>query len=240
MKTIRLESVGSTNAYARDLAGHGECGPLWVVAERQTAGRGRLERAWVSEPGNLYASALYPAVPARIAPSALSFAAALAVADTVAAFANGREVQVKWPNDVLLGGCKVSGILLENLGAATVCGIGINVAHSPDTDRWPTTEIGGDVEVRVVLETLQASFEHWRERLVRGGLEALRGPWVERAFGIGAEVVVATGGRQLAGRFAGLGPDGELMLGTRAGTLSVVAGDVTYQGHVTHRGNEGH
>lgn len=232
MKIIKLASVGSTNRYARDLAEAGELGPLWVASERQTAGRGRLERAWISQPGNLFASALYPSLPTHVPPSALSFAAALCVADTVAAFAGKRDVQVKWPNDVLLQGRKVAGILLENLGSTVICGIGINIAHSPETDRWPATHLGdGEAapEVDVVLEALTVAFAHWRDVLARGGMDALRGPWTERAYGLGAEVVVETGGRRLSGRFVRLGANGELMLGTRAGTLPVVSGDVTYR-----------
>ena len=126
---ISRDTVGSTNAEALALARAGERGPLWITARAQSAGRGRRGRTWVSEPGNLYASLLLtdPAPPERAAQ--LAFVAALAVHDAIAATAPAlaSELAFKWPNDVLLGGAKLAGILIEAEGAPLVVAIGIGV-----------------------------------------------------------------------------------------------------------------
>ena len=114
----RHETIGSTNTEACALARAGERGPLWITAARQTAGRGRRGNAWVSEPGNLYASLLLADVAPPDARGELSFVAALAVHDAVTALAPtlASRLAVKWPNDLLLGGAKFAGILIEARG----------------------------------------------------------------------------------------------------------------------------
>src|SRR6266705_2602415 len=121
VRLIAHEVLGSTNMEALNLARQGEHGPLWIVAERQTAGRGRRGRAWISEPGNLFASLL------------LTAPAALAVHDAVAEVAAGLKplLAIKWPNDLLLGNAKFAGILIEGEGdddGAVAIGIGVNCA----------------------------------------------------------------------------------------------------------------
>src|SRR2546426_2482581 len=115
VRLIAHEVLGSTNSEALQLARHGERGPLWVTAERQSAGRGRRGRSWVSPPGNLYASLLLtdPASPEHW--PELSFVAALAIHDAVveAAAALKPQLAIKWPNDLLLSGKKFAGILIE-------------------------------------------------------------------------------------------------------------------------------
>src|ERR1043166_8409052 len=117
-RLLSLDEVGSTNAEAFARARAGERGPLWITARRQTAGRGRRGRAWVSEPGTLYASLLLtdPAPPQRAAE--LSLVAALAVHDALAerAAVLGPRLTLKWPNDVLCDGAKLAGILVEGEG----------------------------------------------------------------------------------------------------------------------------
>ena len=103
--------IDSTNSEARRLADAGDAGAVWIVADRQTAGRGRRGRVWQTQPGNLAATVLLRPEGNHVAQ--LSFAAALAVSDMVSAFAPHAEIAVKWPNDVLAGGRKIAGILLE-------------------------------------------------------------------------------------------------------------------------------
>ena len=228
---IHLESTGSTNAYARDLAAAGEMGPLWVRADRQMSGRGRLDRSWVSEPGNLFASALYPAPPASLAPNAMSFASALAACDAVESVAGRSGLALKWPNDLLLDGKKVCGILLENFQTAFVSGIGINVAHHPRDTRWPATHLAAHlpaVRLKAVFVALMSAFANWYDLACARGFGPVREAWTERAFGIGRDVKVRSGGRVLAGRFIGLGKGGELVLRTKSSTIPIVAGDVEY------------
>ncbi|MFM2278806.1 MAG: hypothetical protein RLZZ444_1037, partial [Pseudomonadota bacterium] len=144
---VALDEVGSTNTYALEKARDGDPGLLWVTARRQTSGRGRRNRPWVSEPGNLYASLLLiDAVADLSSLAALPLAAALAVHDAVAAeFTWAPErVRIKWPNDILLDGKKLCGILLEgeklpNGRHAVVIGCGVNIVHKPDTPLYPTT-----------------------------------------------------------------------------------------------------
>ncbi len=135
-----LDSVGSTSDEALRLAREGAPHGTVVTAREQTAGRGRVGRAWASPPGNLYLSVLLRLdLPvARIAE--LSFVAALAVAETVDAFVAGR-ASLKWPNDVLIDGAKVAGILIEQADGVAVIGIGVNVAHCPSGLAYPVTSL---------------------------------------------------------------------------------------------------
>src|SRR5215813_8228038 len=133
---IACDMIASTNSEALAYARAGEQGPLWITARAQTAGRGRRGRTWVSEPGNLYGTLLLtdPAPPERAAQ--LSFVAALATHDAVSACAPalGGRLTFKWPNDVLLDGAKLAGILIEAEGTRPLLvavGIGVNCRHHP-------------------------------------------------------------------------------------------------------------
>jgi len=154
VRHIAYETLGSTNAEALALARAGERASFWVSAQSQSAGRGRRGRSWVSEPGNLYASLLLfdPAPAERVAQ--LSFVAALAVRDAIAQAAPAltSRLSLKWPNDVLLGGEKVAGILIEGevvrgQPVTAVVGIGINCVSHPSEAAFPATDLraqGGD------------------------------------------------------------------------------------------------
>ncbi|RZL52832.1 MAG: biotin--[acetyl-CoA-carboxylase] ligase, partial [Sphingomonas sp.] len=139
--TIRtVAETGSTNADMRLLARQGAEEGLWLRAERQTAGKGRLGRQWVSEPGNLYASTLVRLRPADPAPATLALVAAVALHRAVGVFLPDA-ARLKWPNDLLLGDAKLSGILLERSEDAVVVGIGVNLAHHPDLPDRATTSL---------------------------------------------------------------------------------------------------
>ena len=230
MKIVRLAETGSTNTVARELYDYGEREPLWVVAERQLSGRGRLDRHWVSEPGNVYASALIPKPDAPA--GAAAFIAAVTVAETLRDFTDKERIALKWPNDALLDGHKVSGVLCEAVDEHVICGIGINVAHHPDETRWPATHLASanaEATAELVFERLQLRFEDTLTLLQRQKWDAVRGAWLDYAYGLGSEVAVETGGKRVAGRIRGLGPNGELLLSTPSGTVPIVAGDVTYR-----------
>ena len=171
------ESLGSTNDEARRLAQAGAAHGTVVAARQQTAGRGRVGRVWVSPPGNLYLSVLLrlDRPPARLAE--LSFVAALAVADMVDAFLPpGIRAALKWPNDVLVRGAKISGILVEQTEAATLLGIGVNVAHCPVDTPYPATSLACE---------LHSPSSHLRgERAERvGGIPGAISPWPAPASG---------------------------------------------------------
>jgi BirA family biotin operon repressor/biotin-[acetyl-CoA-carboxylase] ligase len=200
-----------------------------VWSREQTGGRGRRGRVWASPVGNLYTSTiLRPDCPAQRA-AELGFAAALAVADIVPA---GREVRVKWPNDLLVDGGKIAGILLESAIGQTgqvqhvVAGIGVNVGFAPQLPemRYPGAALGGSVEAALekLAAALAARLAEWR----REGFETVRAAWLAKAGPLGAEVDVKLGEGLVRGRFAGLDREGALLLDTATGPRKIVSGEL--------------
>ena len=229
------ETLGSTNAEALALARAGECGPLWLTAAAQTAGRGRRGAVWVSKPGNLYATLLLtdPAPPAQ-APQ-LSFVAALALHDAVAQCAPqlGPALKVKWPNDLLLGDAKVAGILIEGESGpalAVAVGIGVNCAHHPDATAYPATDLaaaGALVTPENMLEALAGAMARRLAQWARGaGFAAIRTDWLKRAAGLGQEVRVRLPEREFSGLFQGLDDAGRLLVAQAGVVTPVTAGEV--------------
>lgn len=244
-----LAAVDSTNREARARGRAGECGPLWITASTQTAGRGRGERSWFSPPGNLYASLLMsePAPAGRV--PELAFVAALAVRDAIAAAAPALapKLALKWPNDVLLDGGKCAGILIEGdheprKAVKVVIGIGVNCAHYPKASAAPRPQRGEpllypatalsahDVAVAPerLFERLSASMLARLTQWDHGaGFVAILADWVAAARGIGEPIRVRTGHGERTGRFAGVDPSGRLMLAEDGGTVELIsAGDV--------------
>ncbi len=231
-RLVALGSVGSTNDEAGRLADAGAAEGTVVWAREQSGGRGRRGRTWASPPGNLYTSTIVrPACPAARAPE-LGFACALAVTDIVPA---GRAVRVKWPNDVLVDGGKVAGILLESAVAAggavehVVAGVGINVGFAPQLPgmRYPGARLGGTVEaaLEAYAAALAARLAQWR----RDGFAAVRAAWLERAGPLGETVDVRLGEELVSGRFGGVDGEGALLLDTPAGPRRIVSGELLGQ-----------
>jgi BirA family transcriptional regulator, biotin operon repressor / biotin---[acetyl-CoA-carboxylase] ligase len=233
------QTLASTNAEALAAARdrRGETSPLWVTAQEQTAGRGRRGNAWISPPGNLYATLLLtdPALPPH-APE-LSFVAALAVHDAIAGRAPGlrEKLALKWPNDVLCGGSKLAGILIEshNLDArlAVAIGIGVNCRHHPSQTSYPATDLaaaGVEVSADDLFVALSAAMMQRLDQWRRGeGFMAIRSDWLARATGIGGEMRVRLPGRELLGRCEALDESGRLLLRLADGTLeTIAAGDI--------------
>lgn len=228
-RLVALQSAGSTNDEAARLAGEGAPEGTVVWAREQSGGRGRRGRVWASPPGNLYSSTvLRPDCPAMRA-AELGFVAALAVADIVPA---GRTVRVKWPNDVLVDGGKVAGILPESsIGADgkaehVVLGIGVNVGFAPNLPemRYPGAALGGTVEA--ALEKLTAALARRLAQWRREGFAAVRAEWLAIAGPLGLEVDVKLGDELVRGRFAGMDREGALLLDTAAGPRRIVAGEL--------------
>jgi BirA family transcriptional regulator, biotin operon repressor / biotin---[acetyl-CoA-carboxylase] ligase len=200
------------------------------LARAQTAGRGRRGRAWVSEPGNLYASLMLvdPAPAAQAAQ--LAFVAALAVADALAAVAPGiaGKLAFKWPNDVLLAGAKVAGILIEAEGTRPLMaaiGIGVNCRHHPQGGEYPATDLaaaGAAVTAEALFAPLSLAMDH-RLREWQAGFATIRAAWLARAAGLGGDLRARLGTRELAGRFEGLDEAGRLQLRRADGTLETIA-----------------
>ena len=233
----RHSSIGSTSDEARRLARAGAAEGTVVVAEEQTAGRGRQGRSWTSAPGNLYVSiVLRPGVPAERLHE-LAFLAGLAVAEAVAALLPpGPAVTLKWPNDVLIDGAKVAGLLLEQDAEAAILGIGVNVAHHPEQTPYRAgalATVGARATPEMVLQRLLAAIDAaltlWRAH----GFAAIRSHWLARAHPPGTPLVVRLGGATeaavLDGRFAGIDAAGALLLDTAAGQVRIVAGEVARQ-----------
>jgi len=237
-RLLTLDTVGSTNAEAFARARAGERGPLWIAARRQTAGRGRRGRAWVSEPGNLYASLLLtdPA-PGQRAPE-LSLVAALALHDALAERAAilRPRLKLKWPNDVVCDGAKLAGILIEGESVpggplVVVIGMGINCAHCPSDTAYPATSLAAAGAPVAPADLMQALIRAMAARLWewdRGeNFAAIRAAWLERAAGLGAPARVRLPERELEGVAETLDEAGRLVLRLADGkTERIAAGEI--------------
>lgn len=237
---VAHERLDSTNEEAKRLAAAGAASGTLVWAGEQLAGRGRRGRGWISPPGNLYLSLLLrPACdPARACQ--LNFVAAVALAEAVSCqFASGTPVTLKWPNDVLVRGAKVSGILIEAAAALDrsidwlVIGVGVNVAsHPPDTP-YPATHLrreGVDgVTVAALLEAFAGRFQPWYESWGRQGFGPVRAHWLTHARGLGEPIEVRLERETLRGRFSDLDETGALMLDMPDGVCrQITTGDLFF------------
>jgi len=229
--------LDSTNEEARRLASGGETGPVWILAERQTAGRGRRGRAWIAPPGNLSATLLLsPGKPAAEI-AQLSFVAALATADMIASC--GADAKVKWPNDVLVDGQKIAGILLESASqggadpAWLAIGIGVNLkAYPPDTE-FPATSLLNlglpAPKPQDALSRLAASFAKWYEVWKADGFAPIRDAWLARAAGLGSRIRARLSHGETIGVFEGIDANGALLLREGQDRLrTIAAGEVFF------------
>lgn len=237
-----LDRVDSTNAQAMRMAPD-LSGPAWIMARRQTAGRGRRGRVWTDPPGNFAASLVLrpeggPADAAR-----LSFVAALAVHDALRAVCGPRlNVALKWPNDVLLNGGKLSGILLESVGTggivqSLVIGIGVNLGDVPGTVEpgaiRPVSlrgETGLCVAPEELLDALAPSFDGWRRQMRDYGFAPIRTAWLARAARLGETITARTGTTETTGRFDGIDETGALILTGPRGKQAIPAADIYFSG----------
>jgi BirA family biotin operon repressor/biotin-[acetyl-CoA-carboxylase] ligase len=257
-RLVSFDSIGSTNTEAMARLKAGDAGKLWVFSPEQTAGRGRRGRIWTSVRGNMAASlALVVDVPAAQA-AALGFVAGLALGSALHyvmpdnsggadlgeadfhAWSGTRigRLALKWPNDVMLDGRKLAGILLEaeplasgNLGV--VIGMGVNVIAAPTGVPYPVASLRG-VGIEVDAETLLARliqawpdlYEIWT---VPGGFARIRDRWLTMAQGLGARASVTVGGRVVSGTFETIDADGRLILMDDEGVRhAIAAGDVHF------------
>ena len=240
---VELDCVDSTNAEAKRLAEQGADDFTIVWARRQTAGRGRRGREWASEDGNLFFSILLRMPYPMETMTQLSFVAANAVADAVQVAApRGCFVNVKWPNDVLVEGQKISGILMEGdpnmqTGAFNwlVLGIGVNVASHPvvEDGAFGATSLaaqgvtGDGLDVLPLLDTLakrfMAGLATWRNL----GFGPIRRHWLARAKGVGGPVTVRLPNETIKGVFGALDENGALILHLDGQpNRTITAGDV--------------
>lgn len=237
LPVVHFAEIGSTNAEALSRAADGGV-EQWIVADRQITGRGRRGRHWVSEPGNLYSSLLlYNPAPPALSPQ-ICFVAALAVHDAICDALpelDPQYLRLKWPNDLLLVGRKLAGILVEgaSVGArhAVVTGIGVNCMLHPVGTPYPVTDFAaeGFLLTPVMLFEKLATRMMGRLALWKGGRDfaAIRNAWLARAHDLGREIEVKLPERVLNGRFEEIDSDGALVLSLASGHRELIrAGDV--------------
>lgn len=230
--TIRVVGeTGSTNADLLAAAATGADEGLWLRAERQSAGRGRLGRGWSDGAGNLFASTIVRLRPHDPAAHTLTLVAAVALADAVAVSAP-ELAKIKWPNDLMVGSAKLSGILLERSDDAVVIGFGVNLASHPalpDRDTTSMMALGIAVTPAALLAELVERFAAWLAVWRQDEGSVIRAAWEERAHPRGTPLRVRLpDGSERSGRFGGLDADGALRLIDDDGrTVAVHAGDVS-------------
>ncbi len=235
---IECESLPSTNAEALQRARSGETRPLWIVAKEQTAGRGRRGNAWISQPGNLHATLLLTDPSAAEVAAQVSFVAAVAVHDAVSdcAPALGGTLALKWPNDLLCGDRKISGILIEaetvQRRLAVAVGIGVNCRHHPPHTSYPATDLftaGADLSAETLFTALSGAMQR---RLVEwgggAGFSVVRAAWLERTCGLDGDLRVKLPDRELVGHCEGLDADGRLLLRLADGRCEAIAAGEVY------------
>jgi BirA family transcriptional regulator, biotin operon repressor / biotin---[acetyl-CoA-carboxylase] ligase len=233
-----FDEIDSTILEGRRRAERGETGPVWLIARRQTAGRGRRGRAWASLEGNLLATYLFATERAAAEIALLSFAAGVAIAESIDDMLGPGRAALKWPNDVFIDAAKAAGVMLDSgsLGGErtwAALAFGVNLASAPqDIDQRAVSlrdALPPDApapEPLAFLKALRPRLEHWASRTPSEGFEPLRRAWLARARGIGQSARVVQGEQTLEGRIAGLSPRGELELDTDTGRRLIAAGDV--------------
>ena len=214
-----VERCASTNDLAKELARAGAASGAVVLSEEQTAGRGRAGRRWHSIRGaGLYVSLVYRPDPRPRPPPLLQITTGVAVAHAAMRL-TGKRARIRWPNDVLFGGRKVAGLLVEALDVGTsdtvyVVGIGLNVNHEPEDFPPELTKIATSLRIEAeealtrfdVLATLLGSLEEWYDRMCAGDVEAVAAAWRPLSSLLGKRVVLFRGDRRTTGEIKDLSP----------------------------------
>lgn len=237
-----LASVDSTNAEAGRLAST-LARPTWILAATQTAGRGRRARRWVSPPSNFYGTLVIKPTESLKTIALRSFAAAIALREACVKITDlPKAFALKWPNDVLLNGGKLAGILLESAGSGETAhylaiGIGVNLIACPDvTDVEPGAtppvsllhETGHRITPEAFLNHLAPAYARWESQLVTHGFTPLRTEWLSHAARLGETITARTGAISHVGRFETIDDTGALVLHTASGRMTIPAADVFF------------
>ncbi len=234
---LYLDSVTSTNDEMKQRARAGAPEGTLMVAREQRAGRGRGGRQWTSKPGNLYMSLLLRPLGNAGVVAQVSFLAAVALADALVKVAPDLTPRLKWPNDVLIDGAKISGILLESSAQSgggvdwLVLGMGVNVAHHPEEAGRAATSLhalgAADCTVFLLLAALAPALLHWLDIWREAGFAPLRRAWLERAAGLDGRLRVRLPKEEFTGTFRDLDGDGSLIVELPDGEMRVIkAGEV--------------
>ena len=244
---LHVAQLDSTNQQAMRMAKNGVRQPHWILADAQTAGRGRRGRHWVSPRGNLMTSLYLPTDMTTTQAGQLAFVAGVALAETISHYAGAHQVSLKWPNDVLVNGAKISGILLETLpnnmannmasNAAKLnwlaVGMGVNLAVHPDDTPYPATSLkaltGNAPEPLAILYRLAHHFDKLLRLHRDFGFAVILTQWRQWARNIGQAVMVRLEKQTLEGIFEDIDGDGALILRLAAGDkMLVTAGDLFF------------
>ena len=236
-RLLCYDSIGSTNEEAKQLARDGAAEGTLVWALEQTAGRGRRGRVWVSPLGNFYASLiLRPECPASRA-AQLGFVAVLAIGGALCAICPGAGLSYKWPNDVLINGRKVAGILLESemIGhdrpSFVIVGVGVNLAAAPQDTEFPATSLlqegRGTVLPKVMLEGFVEHFDLWETCWRMQGFAPVRDAWLAAAaISRGEPIRVRLEAASVHGRFLDIDAEGALLLEAAGERRHIAAGEM--------------
>ena len=230
-------AVSSTNEEAARLVG-AVPDAVWCLASSQVKGVGRRGRAWVSPEGNFYGSLLMPCDDSPLDKALRSFVAALALRDALLGYPDLPPITLKWPNDVLVGGGKVAGILLESVSGHLIIGVGVNLVSAPPVDAVETRSVKpialADFGVIPSLEDFQKSLVEafaQREDMFRTfGFSEIRRDWLAHAAQIGAPITARLPNEEVSGVFETVDDHGALVLKTHSGLRSVMAADVFFEG----------
>ena len=236
-----FETVGSTNAVAKELVVRGEIEGLIVTAGRQTAGRGRKSRLWLSPQGGLYFSlVLEPRLGFENVPL-LGLLGACAVARGLSSLGL-KDVKLKWPNDVLIGQSKIAGILseavsIDNRTIGVVLGIGVNqncpVADMPPGLKWPATSVIDELGVKTSTDALLCEIINEIDKLLQvvekdGSFDRVLDSWSELSSTLGSRVRIHEEENIIDGLAKDIGPDGALIVETDEDLIHVLLGDVSH------------
>lgn len=236
---VLLDTVDSTMAEAVRRAPNIDR-PTWIMAKTQTAARGRRGRKWVVPEGNLNATLIFRPEATAVEASKRSFLAANALFQALAIYVPAEKLSLKWPNDVLLSGGKVAGILLESSGRGPFVdwlsiGIGVNLRHIPegvtDASFTPTSLAAGggeDVSPKDFLSTLADAYATQEAKLLRLGFGRIRDDWMSNAARLGEVITARTGREDVTGIFDSIDRDGNLVLITGTGPRAIAAADVFF------------
>jgi BirA family biotin operon repressor/biotin-[acetyl-CoA-carboxylase] ligase len=238
-----LEEVDSTNAEAARIAPD-LAGPTWILGLTQTAGHGRRGRVWTHPKGNFAGSLVMRPAAQASEMAKRSFVAALALHDALSTVTGqGARFALKWPNDILLNGGKVAGILLESAGGPggiishIAIGMGVNLAAAPDVgevEAWATrpvsllSETGVNVTPEEFLDVLAPAYARWEAQIATYGFDPIRTAWLARAAKIGEVITARTMREEWSGPFETVDNEGNLVLKTSKGVVAIPAADVFF------------
>jgi biotin-[acetyl-CoA-carboxylase] ligase BirA-like protein len=235
VRLFLLDEVDSTNEEARRLIETGERGPLWIVAHRQTRGRGRLGREWISPKGNFHGSFVFSDFSGvQIGPQ-LGFVTGVAAIRALRAVVGATDFLLKWPNDLVYQGGKLGGILLECVsgarGPVAILGVGVNIVAAPEGLPYAARALYSH---GVHATSCEAFFTAFSDALIEvldiwaggDGFAHIREEWLRSAAGIGDCIRVMLTGETIDGRFETIDASGRLVLVTTDGARVIEAGDV--------------